>query len=207
MATFTPTTETHIANMALSRLGERAITDITANTTRTEKAAESHFGGVRDEVLNSHYWNFAQKVVRFEEADDDGGDDAEQWGYSYPLPADFIRVVRPYPAGMDFEIVGRHLFAHFVPFDLKYTARVTDPEDWTPDFKKCVSLLLAHRIGQDIRGSEQLVSQIMQEYEFALSDATHRDAVESGPRSVGGSSWVNAREGYEYDEGYRGYNP
>lgn len=56
------TTDVEIANMALSLMGEATITAL-SNSTAAARAMNLHYIPVRDALLRSHPWNFAQRRI------------------------------------------------------------------------------------------------------------------------------------------------
>jgi hypothetical protein len=57
-------TKTDLTNLALGKIGERAIASLDDPNDKNARHAALHFPQVRDEVLRAHFWGFALKAVR-----------------------------------------------------------------------------------------------------------------------------------------------
>ena len=57
-------TTTDLTNLALAKIGERAIASMDDPNDKNARHAALHFPQVRDEVLRAHFWSFALKTVR-----------------------------------------------------------------------------------------------------------------------------------------------
>lgn len=87
----TPTTDVHIANLALDRLGIAAITSVATPTTTTEDIVARHFQATRRELLRKYIFNFAKKYAVLTE--DTLVTPAFGYGTAFALPNDFIRLL------------------------------------------------------------------------------------------------------------------
>ncbi len=81
-------TSTTIANLALARLGNSTITDITEDT-EIARACQLLYEPTRKELLRSHRWNFAQKRATLTQLADAP---LFGWDHAYQLPSDYMRV-------------------------------------------------------------------------------------------------------------------
>lgn len=86
-----PTTEIHVANLALGAIGQDPISSISSPTTRPEKVVSRHFAATRRALLREFIFNFAkqQETLQISETvEPEFG-----WDFAYPLPGDFIRLL------------------------------------------------------------------------------------------------------------------
>ena len=83
------TSPTDICNLALGHLGEARITSLEEDSVAA-RACALHYVNVRDEVLRSHRWNFAQdrKVLAALQDPPEFG-----WSRQYQLPLNCLRVL------------------------------------------------------------------------------------------------------------------
>lgn len=82
---------TDIANIALSLLGEEAITSIDDEEDKKAGIIRVHYDVARDATLEAHEWSFAMERFSL----DAPAAEAPVWGYSYrhKIPADILRVI------------------------------------------------------------------------------------------------------------------
>lgn len=110
------TTETDIANYALSRLGIKKITDIDTDTTKEARACETYIDDAISYVARESDWYSLFKRDYIYKSATAADDDYE---YKYDLPSDFEKVIRLYPKDGENE----------VPYRLRGSTLVTNLED------------------------------------------------------------------------------
>lgn len=86
-----PTSEIHILNLALKRLGQAAITSINTPQTSVEETCALHYDQTRRKLLRKFIFNFSKKLVVLTKATDITP--AHGFATAYRFPNDFIRLL------------------------------------------------------------------------------------------------------------------
>lgn len=171
-------TNTDLANMALSRLGEPRISDIAENTPAAISCREN-LELVRDSLLRSHPWNFAMARAELSQ----GETPVFGWEYSYALPADILRLmtfngVQASMCAADFTIEAGYLLTDVEEAKVTYVRRVVDPTLFDPLFVEVLVFRLAAGIAMDVTATQE-----------------KRDAMEAlAAQRLSGASFVDAGE-------------
>lgn len=84
------TTEVQIWNIALSRVGERAVSSV-SDTSAAAGHCQTHYDFCLKEVLERFEWPFARRQAILSEPD---GVEREGWEYCYLLPSDCVKPLR-----------------------------------------------------------------------------------------------------------------
>lgn len=185
--------QTTICNLALAHLGKASIMSL---DDRTPEAAlcQRFYEQTRDEVIQSHPWNFAIKretLSRLSAAPLFG------WAYQYQLPADCLRILQlngyeVYQSDGRFEIEGGRMMTNCETAQIRYIARVTDGALFPPLFAEALALKLATRLAKPITGSASEVERLLTEYERITKPLAMRmDAAEGRPKVK--LPWANSR--------------
>lgn len=173
---------TDICNLALARIGEEAIMDITDDSIKSARACNVAFEPVAREVARMGEWNCLKKRVALAQIAEAP---AFEWEYQYQLPSDFISLVEV--NGSDYhgqaqdkwEIEGRVLLTDAETANIRYIAYVEDTAQWDSLFSNAVAVLLAARIAVLIRQDENLATALIREFEsVALPRARMKDGNE-----------------------------
>lgn len=192
--------ETDICNRALQRLGASRITSLTENKPNA-RSCNVAYGPLRDAELRANPWNFA--VARASLA---ASPVQPLFGkaYSYPLPADFLRLLPPdsnydynsvltsdwgsngtwagnwtYP---DLQIEGRSILTNFpAPLQIRYVSQVTDPNVFDPLFREALAARIAVELCEEITQSNTKLAAITEAYKQVLSEARRNKAIENPP--------------------------
>jgi hypothetical protein len=172
------TSDVEICNLALGRVKvTREIVSLTEGTTEANQC-QRFYEHARDNVLRDFAWGFATRYRALALVADSPN---TEWRYAYRWPADclapryLVTGVRNDPAPPPFEVgsdaTGKLIFTDMGQAMLKYTATITDPVQFAPDFADAV----AWRIGTDIAiplgRSEQDRDHAIKMYGLALSTA------------------------------------
>jgi len=132
-----------IANLALTRLGEKTISTFT-ETTEPASVMKILYDTVRDEEIQAHPWKFAQTRATLSQSVTTPN---FEWSYQYALPADFLQCLSDaiYGSVIDgtFAIEGSNLLTNEESVELKYTKRVTVTTQFDPYFVKAFYIKLA----------------------------------------------------------------
>ena len=115
-------TRVQIISQALTLLGKAPIMNLT-NQSDIVTAADAAFDMLLTAQLSTGFWRFATTIIELQQSVNTpiGG----YWLYSYPLPADYLKLVHLWPQTYDFEIYQNgQIYSNFnnanQPFFLEY---------------------------------------------------------------------------------------
>lgn len=154
--------EVSIANLALSRQGQRANIS-SLNPPEGSSFAETmalFLPLVRDRLLQEHNWSWATK--RSTLASTTVPATMTAWEYAFALPSDYLKAQRLLPEeatnddqGVAYKIESGVLYTNEPSPTLVYTFRQTDPTKWSPAFcNAAADWLAADTIGTIVRGAD-----------------------------------------------------
>lgn len=192
-------THTDICNIALARLGNTQIADL-SDESEVARACLVLYHHTRREVLRSHRWNFAQKRVALSELD---AEPLFGWGHQFELPSDYLRVLEVGESehgdtiAERFIIEGRALLTDQDEVNLVYVYDCENPALFDPLFIEALSLKLAVKLCDTLRGSSSTAERLMLEYERVTGPLARRVDANEGRRRKGlltrSSGFVRAR--------------
>ncbi len=173
-----------IANMALSRVGSQDIMSLGDTDDENARIVNRFFNSTVREVLRTHQWTSATKIAtltKLSAAPDFG------WGVQYVLPQDFVRAiylndVEVWDPHERWVINGGRLLTDETQADLVYiyfNESSQDTSDLDPLLAEAISLKLAYKIGPVLTGDPNVGTQLLREYELAVSSAKTADGQES----------------------------
>jgi hypothetical protein len=181
------TSETDICNLALGHLGEARITSLEEDGAAA-RACALHYDNVREQVLRSHRWNFAQSRKVLSRVADRP---VFGWKYQYEIPADCLRVAEfnDSEAGdvltAPYIIEGRRLLTNETEARLVYIKKVTTVSQFDPLFIEAFALKLAVVLSETIRGTTGKTEQMMALYDRAVAPQARRVDANEGRRRKG----------------------
>lgn len=196
--------ETDVANIALRLIGQTPITNRTDGSPNAN-TVDDLFDDVRDDLLRSHPWNFATKRQKL--AQSSTIPDFE-FDYGYPLPSDWMRTISVHSndAGHGtilhrMEIINgqRAIVVSADQIYLRYVYQEKDPNLWSADFRRSVSLALARDLAVPISSSNTLQDQLSKQFRRTLARARSADAIGASPELRPAGSWASARGGFRND--------
>lgn len=189
-----------ICNVALSAIRAGAITSLEEGGAAA-RACNINYEAVRDEVLQAHAWNCAaaRAVLARQASGPPFGFD-----YAYTLPPDCLQVRRAVDeAGVDLTVAwlleGGGLLTDAEAVRITYTARLTDPNLFSPLLRGALAARLAAEIAFSLTGKHSTEQAAWGKYKEKLHQARSRDAGEGGPVVSGalqesGGSWLAGRQ-------------
>ncbi len=178
-----------ICNRALRYLGAPEILSLDQHSREADLCAR-HYVETRDELLESHHWNFATRYARLAPMES-----APPFGYarSYRLPGDCLRV-RHLRAGDPFEVVeDRVLYTDATPAEAVLTVRVTDPGRFPALFTEMLARRLASSLAVPLMGNARLEQTMLQRFAAAFDLARMADAAEGATDPDEGNPWLEVR--------------
>lgn len=168
-----------IYNMAVMEAGHsQAITDPN-ESTNAANLCRTFYPSCRDMVLEAVDWNFATKRVVLSLLTNT----QTNWEYAYAYPADAVRVRAlvlegkraPGQAAVPFEVAqmdGQRVILTDLPeAEMIYTARVENPNLFSPTFTTALTYLLASRVAVPLTGKPDMAAQARQGYLLTLASA------------------------------------
>lgn len=195
--------QTEIANRALSKLGAQRILDF-SDDTKEARAISAAWDAVRDSELRARSWNFS--IARVELA---ALEDTPAWGYDYQyqVPSDFLRILQvndmywvqnlanyistdmsPY------KLEGNKILTNEVaPLKLRYISRIEDTTQWDATFSEAFACRLAAELCEEITQSGTKRQLAWDDYKRAIIDAIKANAIEVAPTAMPDDSWIISR--------------
>lgn len=137
-----------------------------------------HFAFVRDRLLRLHPWLFARRTA----APARLAAPIPGWAAAYALPADCLRLLA-LVSGKDqktlvhYETLGRTVLCNHSPVHVRYTARVTDVDQWDPAFADAFCASLAGEAVAAITGEVNAIQMMEQRAQLAIQDAYRTGAI------------------------------
>jgi hypothetical protein len=199
-------TVTDIANLALSRLGEQGISDISENIPNAIRC-RLHYETARDSLLRSHQWNFATVRAELTQLEDAP---AFGWTHAYQLPADFLCLstlngAQAKRCASAYVIEGDNLLTNAGSAQITYVKKVTDPNRFDSLFADVLIFRLAAAIAMDVTGDAAKRDSMETMAGIRLDSAAFVDANETQPEVLSplGSHGSAARQasllhGFQY---------
>jgi len=204
------TSETQIANLALTRLGHYELSSLATDQTKEGRVMRAHYEPTRDLLLRAHPWNWA--IARATLAASSTAPNHE-YTYAYPLPDDFLKMVNTYneigvvtyfdaqvgqyiaPDQYRIEIVGgqRCIVTDESTCSIEYVSKVTDVAQFDPLFVDLLAQRLACEVCYPITQNSALNERLWQIFEMKWRDATSSDAQEGTARDMIADAWIAAR--------------
>lgn len=178
------TSRTDVANLALSEIGARRITNIETDESVEAKSCRLHLGLIVDGLLRRHQWSFAEVRAALSRIDDTP---ATEWKQTWALPADCIRLIRitntndPHNPVREFALEGRRLLTRdLFACSILYVSNAIPVPHWDPLFTQAVAFRLAAAIAGDVTQNPAAALGAMQKVEtLAMPAAVTADARES----------------------------
>lgn len=199
-----PTSEVHICNLALSRLGQPPINSIDVPQNKIEDRCAMHYPETRRELLRTLIPNFAKRLTILT-ADSTV---IPEFGYStaYRLPTDFIRLLAlgnialingDIPPRL-YELAEGYIYTNMGDEEGLDTTYIFDAKlvyKFDPLFAKALRLQLAMDMAYGFTLKATLVAQLESELEKALISAGAVAGQEKPPRRNERSKMRDIRRG------------
>lgn len=193
------TSDVAIANLALQKLGSPKRLESLTQDHPNARSLNACYTLIRDAELRRYDWGFATRRASI--AADSSQTEWGDWD-RYSLPNDFIRLIRDDESGLavDWRIeAGSEDEGTFIisadasPLEIRYIARVTDPNSFDSLFIEAFASKLAHQTCKEITGSTNQQAMCKQDYDFAIAEAKKYGAIEKPAQDFPEDSWITAR--------------
>lgn len=192
-----------IANLALTKLGDLRILNLTDNT-KPAREVNAVFDMTRDYLQRRFSWRFCIKRANLAA---DTSTPLWDWSYQYPIPTDCVRILQVgqwYPSpdlsdlistgGQEYVLEGKYILSNQAgPLKLRYLSRVTDPVEFDPAFDMAFSAYLAYILAEPLTASGEQKQMAYNDYRNAIKDAVIANAIENPPESLADQTWILAR--------------
>ena len=202
--------ETHLCNLALTRLGNSVgITNIATDTSKAGDLCRAHYDVTRDLLLRMHSWNFAVKRVELASV---VAVPAFEYDYAFALPTDCLKVIRTsweaagyaaedgYQVGywqspsIPYRIEQGHLLCNESTCSIEYIARITDTSKFDALFTDVFAQRLAAELAMPLTDNQAWTKTAWDMYSAKLAAARTNDAQEGSSRDViDTNAWLMAR--------------
>lgn len=179
-----------ICNRGLQKLGADRITSLTQDS-RNARSCNALYEIVRDAELRAHPWSFAVKRVVLAP---DSTTPAFDYDYSFTLPSDCLRVLPPNDSDLDWRIEGGAILTNYGDsLNLRYIARITDPNLFDPLFMESLASRIAVELCEELTQSNQKGQGVRDDYKQAIREARRNNAIEKMSDEPPEDPWVTAR--------------
>lgn len=183
-----------IANLALQKLGEPPIVSLTENSTGA-RAMNACYEALRDRELRANLWKFAKRratlAAHVTEPD-------FTFGYAFPVPTDFIRLIKPARVGLDWHLEYHEGVLAILTNDgdsleIRYIARVTNPTLFDPLFVEMLACKMAWHCAESLTQSNSKKMSALEEYKEVRREARQVNAFEVPTQPQPVDEWMTAR--------------
>ena len=201
-----PTTDVHICNLALDKLGQDEIASITPPSSQVEIICARHYDQVRRKVLRKYIFNFSKKYVTLTKS----ATKTPAFGYSsaYALPTDFVRLLTlgdttigaDTPAGL-YELSEGYIFTDSASIaggtlNLSYIFDSKVITSYDSLFVDVFALELAAAMATKFTLKPSMKVDLRRELEDAQMAAAAVAGQEKPPRRIQNSRILSARQGF-----------
>lgn len=184
--------EVEICNDALIIVGASTISTLSDNTKEAIICNEQ-YEKVRDQLLQSHPWNFAMKRAEIA-ADVSLPSGSWDWDYAFTLPTDCLRIIKVQSEDYtDWAVEGGKIMSNTSPLRILYIRKETDTTLFSKGFEKALAYAIANRVGYALTQSSTLMTKIRTDFDDALSEARSYDGQEKSTEEVQTDLWLNSR--------------
>jgi hypothetical protein len=199
----TVTSATEICNLALTRLGHGEISSFPAvsGDGKAGRLCNLHYGPTRDAVLRAHPWNWAIKRATLAQ-EVFTADDLDEFTYSYPMPSDYLKVIRTDLEALNFVDVdyriehgtnGTVMRTNEGSVFIEYIARIEDVARYDPLFVDILAQRLAAEMAIAFTDTQTAAKGMWEIYDMKLREARGVDSQEGVPRDIQANQWLNSR--------------
>lgn len=182
--------KTDIANRALSKLGQKRVSNIETEDTKSARIINGIYSMVRDSLLQEYPWNFAIKRASLAPLSS-----SPEWGYDnkYKIPSDCLRLLS-IKNDPDYSVEEDNILTDETDEILiKYIARIENSGNYVPVFNEALATRLAYEGCEEITQSNSKKQILFQELKDTLSIAFRIDAIENLPEQLPDDEWLTER--------------
>tara|TARA_Y100000590_G_scaffold82986_1_gene92506 strand:- start:16500 stop:17072 length:573 start_codon:yes stop_codon:yes gene_type:complete len=181
-----------IVNGALSKIGVAPIAAI-GEATAAGALAQTTYSVYRDQLLQSHPWNFATKTAALTTTITPI---PTGWSQAYQLPADTLRVLEIIGGEqMVWSVEGGDLCVNTTTTftGIRYIAQITTAGNFSAGFVDALMSKLAAEWAEPLTSSNSLGEMMAKKEELTLREARSFEGQEGSPKVVELFSWTQYR--------------
>lgn len=178
-----------ICNSGLQRIGQAPILSFDDDTIRSNYC-KIFFPVERDFLLRIYPWNFSTKRAVLQQSAT-----APVWGfaYAYPLPADFMRMIKTDSDALDYKVEGGAIVTDEESVKIKYSAQITDATKFDAAFAELLAMRISAVISYPLIESNTLTEKMWMLYEEYEIEAFSADGQEGTPDAIEDRSFIDVR--------------
>lgn len=179
-----------ICNDALDIVGHRPITSLTEGT-RAASLCNRKWPIIRDRELRKIAWNFS--IKRTNTAPESTAPD---WGFTYQhqIPNGCLKVLDVRDLRReDYQVEGNKILTNDDTLYVRYIARITDPNQYDPQFVSMVAHAMAAEINEPLNQNNKKTEDLVAIYDKLFMEAAMSDATENPTQEMEEDQWVEAR--------------
>lgn len=179
-----------ICSNALLQLGDQPIASLTENTDRA-RLCNNLWPMVRDAILRRSWACTRESVMLAPEATAPAFD----WGYSFLIPGDAMRVLQVGERGQRpaYEMRGRRILCDQASLPVVYQRRDVDPVQWDGAMVDAACAEMAARLAYPITQSGSMAQLKRAEADKAMRDALAMSGQDNPPEDWADSPFIEAR--------------
>jgi hypothetical protein len=153
-----------------------------ANSHAQEEAVTCvrHFAAVRDGLFHTYPWVFARKATLLTSA----ATPLYGWIYAYNLPTDCVKLLQlvlPHRTTPKYEQIGSVVACDYSSVSARYTARITDTDQWPMLYQDAFCVKLAGEISFAVRGVDGAPIQwLIQQFQTTISEGYRTGIIDPG---------------------------
>jgi len=181
-------TDLSICNSALIKIGVERINSF-SDTSKAARICQEQFTKIRDELLESHYWNFAMRRVTLAKLPDPP---LFEYDFAFQLPADCLRVRKSF-SEEDFVVEGRVLLSFSEIVDIQYISSDTNASEYSSSFSEALAYRLAADWAYPLIQSNSVGERMDKKALRWLKDARGIDGQEGKLDKIQDDLWSNSR--------------
>lgn len=206
-------TKIEIVNLALTMIGSRRITSLTAQNDIARTMATVYTPTVL-EVLEANDWTFARKqetMTLVGEEDSDGAQPIQGWDYLYAIPNLCIKVRTVFEDGGAYvtvqqkdkvqnfeEVVHPNSNITVIASDVQdalcyFTSRVEDPSQFSPSFVKCLAAALAAEVALPITMDKDIAGNMANLSQYRLLNAASTNSKRENKKQPKSGGYIDCR--------------
>jgi hypothetical protein len=183
-------TAVDICNSALIKLGQERINSLTDNNKRSRLCLEQYDKIIR-KTLRGGNWGFAQKRTTLSTTGQ------TEWGelYKFALPLDFIKMLEvENKFGYKYKLERGDLVTPAAdPINIRYVSSDTGEYLFDPAFSEAAACMLAYDLCYALTQSTTLKAELLQEFEYWVSQARSFDSQDSSADDYEFDGWIDPR--------------
>lgn len=178
-----------ICNSGLQRIGQPAILSFDDDTNLSNYCKLFYYVE-RDFMLRTYPWNFSTKRAVLQRSATN-----PVWGfaYAYPLPADFMRMIKTDADALDYKVEGGSIVTDEETVKIKYSAQITDATKFDAAFSEMLAVRMSAVLAYPLTESNTLMERQWALYEEYEIEAFSADGQEGTPDAIEDRSFINVR--------------